>query len=64
MLDYTAGPLGDVTYFSSSRTPWNHISVSSYKIDYGELLQRLSSIESYPILPKNMAALQSDVTSN
>ena len=24
-------PLGDVTYFSSSRTPWNHISVSFTK---------------------------------
>ena len=30
-------PLGDVTYFSSSRTPWSHISVSLTKstmVDY------------------------------
>ena len=35
-------PLGDV-YFTS-RTPWNQFRLAS-KIDYGELLQSLSSID-------------------
>ena len=40
--------LGDVTYFSASRTPWNHISVSFTKSTMVNYLQRLSSIESSP----------------
>ena len=70
-------PLDDVTYFSSSRTPWNHISVSFTKstmVNYCKVwvasrdrqveicfMYSMDAIQIYPT--KNMTALKSDITS-